>query len=153
MRRRGTGFALSAMLFALCSSADAQQPKKIPRIGFLSVTSPSTIPARIEAFRQSLRDLGYEERKNIIIEFRYAEGKLDRVRELAAELIGLKVDVIVSGGSAATRPAKEATSSVPIVMAQDTDPVRNGFVASLARPGGNITGLSILAPEIERQAA
>jgi putative tryptophan/tyrosine transport system substrate-binding protein len=139
--------ALCALLFALCSVAQAQ-PKKIPRIGFLSVTSPSTIPARIDAFRQSLRDLGYEDGKTIKIEFRYAEGKLDLVRELAAELIALNVDVIVSGGSAATRPARDATSTVPIVMAQDTDPVRNGFVASLARPGGNITGLSILAPEL-----
>ncbi|MGH7851794.1 MAG: ABC transporter substrate-binding protein [Candidatus Binatia bacterium] len=148
MKKQITVLTLSALLLALCLSVEAQQPKKIPRIGFLGVTSPSTIPTRIDAFRQSLRELGYEEGKNIIIEFRYAEGKLDRVRELAAELIALNVDVIVSGGSAATRPAKEATSTVPIVMAQDTDPVRNGFVASLARPGGNITGLSILAPEL-----
>ena len=128
--------------------AMAQQPTKIPRIGFLIATSPSTIPGRIEAFRQGLRELGYVEGKNIVIEYRYAEGKLDRVKDLAVELTGLKVDIIVSGGSVATGPAKEATSTIPIVMAQDTDPVGNGFVAGLARPGGNITGLSILAPEL-----
>jgi len=126
----------------------AQQPAKISRIGFLSVTSPSTITARMEAFRQGLRALGYVEGKNIILEYRYAEGKLDRVKDLALQLTALKVDIIVSAGSAATRPAKEATSTIPIVMTQDTDPVGNGFVASLARPGGNITGLSILAPDL-----
>ena len=88
------------------------------------------------------------EGKNIVIEYRYADGKLDRVPALAAEMVRLNVEVIVTGGSAATRPAKEATATIPIVMAQDTDPVGNGFVASLARPGGNITGLSIVAPEI-----
>ncbi len=148
MNKQITCVGLSAMLFALCSSADAQQARKIFRIGFLSATSPSTIPARLEAFRQGLRDLGYVEGKNIIIDYRYAEGKLDRVPGLAAELVRLKVDVIVAGGSAATRPAKEASSTIPIVMAQDTDPIGNKFVASLARPGGNITGLSILAPEL-----
>ena len=130
------------------SSAEAQQPTKIPRIGYLNATSPSTAPARIEAFRQGLRELGYVEGKNIVIECRYAEGNLDRLPALAAELVRLKVDIIVSGGPAATRPAKEATSTIPIVMAQDNDPVGTGFVASLARPGGNITGLSTLAPEI-----
>jgi putative ABC transport system substrate-binding protein len=95
-----------------------------------------------------LRELGYVEGKNIVIEYRYAEGKQDRVPALAAELVRLKVDVIVTGGSTATRAAKEATVTIPIVMAQDADPVGNGFVASLARPGGNITGLSTLRPEI-----
>ena len=147
-KRQLRSFALWAMLFALCLPAEAQQPQKNPRIGFLGATSPSTIPARLDAFRQGLRDLGYVEGKNIIIEYRYADGKLDRVPALAAELVGLNVDVIVTGGSAATRPAKEATATIPIVMAQDTDPVGNGFVASLARPGGNITGLSIVAPEL-----
>jgi putative ABC transport system substrate-binding protein len=136
------------MLLALCSAAEAQQRQKIPRIGVLSVTSPATIPARLDAFRQGLRELGYVEGKNIVIEYRYADGKLDRVPPLAAEMVRLNVDVILTGGSAATRPAKEATATIPIVMAQDTDPVGNGFVASLARPGGNITGLSILAPEL-----
>jgi putative ABC transport system substrate-binding protein len=148
MKKKITLFTLCAMLFVLCSSTEAQQQSKIPRVGFLSVTSPSTIPVRLEAFRQGLRELGYVEGKNLVIEYRYAEGKLDRVPALAAELVRLKVDVIVTGGSAATRPAKEATTTIPIVMAQDTDPVGNKFVASLARPGGNITGLSILAPEL-----
>jgi putative ABC transport system substrate-binding protein len=104
--------------------------------------------ARTEAFRQGLRELGYVEGKNIVMEYRYAEGKLDRLPALATELVRLKVDVIVTAGPAATRPAKEATVTIPIVMAQDNDPVGNGFVASLARPGGNITGLATLAPEI-----
>jgi putative ABC transport system substrate-binding protein len=104
--------------------------------------------ARIEAFRQGLRELGYVEGKNIVIEWRYAEGKQDRRPTLAAELVRLKVDAIVTAGPASTRPAKEATVTIPIVMAFDNDPVGNGFVASLARPGGNVTGLSTLAPEI-----
>ena len=104
--------------------------------------------ARIEAFRQGLRELGYVEGKNIVIEYRYAEGNLDRLPALAAELVRLKVDVIVTGGGPNTRAAKEATNTIPIVMAQDGDPVANGFVTSLARPGGNITGLSNLAPEL-----
>jgi ABC-type uncharacterized transport system substrate-binding protein len=149
MNKRKLGsFTLSVMLIALGLPAEAQQPTKVPRIGFLGATSPSTIPARLDAFRQGLRDLGYVEGNNIVIEYRYADGKLDRVPALAAELVRLNVDVIVTGGSAATRPAKEATATIPIVMAQDTDPVGNGFVASLARPGGNITGLSIVAPEL-----
>ena len=127
---------------------EAQQPKKVPRIGFLSGVSPSAISARIEAFRQGLRELGYVEGKNIVIEWRYAEGKLDRLPALAAELVRLKVDVIVTGGPPATRSAKQATATIPIVMAFDDDPVGSGFVASLARPGGNITGLSTLSPEI-----
>ena len=133
---------LSTVLFA-----QAQQAKKVPRIGFLG-GSLTTSPARIEAFRQGLRELGYVEGKNIVIEWRLAEGKLDRLPALAADLVRLKVDVIVTGGSPATRPAKEATATIPIVMAQDNDPVGNGFVASLARPGRNITGLATLAPEI-----
>ena len=142
------GLTPCALLFALCVFADAQQPAMPRRIGFLGATSPSTIATRLDAFRDGLRKLGYVEGKNIVIEYRYAEGKLDRVKELAVELARLKVDVIVSGGSAATGPAKKANLTIPIIMAQDTDPVRNGFVASLARPGGNITGLSILAPEL-----
>jgi putative ABC transport system substrate-binding protein len=109
---------------------------------------PSLTAARIEAFRQGLRELGYVEGKNIVIEYRYAEGKLDRYAALAAELVRLNVDMIVTGGPGATRLAKEATAAIPIVMAQDPDPVSNGFVASLARPGGNITGLSTLGAEI-----
>ncbi len=128
--------------------AQAQQPTKVPRIGFLSSSSPSTNAARTEAFRQGLRELGYVEGKNIVIEYRSAEGKLDRLPALAAELVRLKVDIILTGGPASIRPAKEATSTIPIVMAHDDDPVGSGFVASLARPGGNITGLSTLYPEI-----
>ncbi|MGH7798256.1 MAG: ABC transporter substrate-binding protein [Candidatus Binatia bacterium] len=106
------------------------------------------MPARTAAFQQGLRELGYVEGKNIVIEWRHAEGKPDRVAALAAELVRLKVDVIVTGGPGATRPAKEATLTIPIVMAQDPDPVGNGFVASLARPGANITGLSNFAKEL-----
>ena len=122
--------------------------RRSPRIGYLTGASLSANAARIEAFRQGLRELGYVEGKNIVIEWRYAEGKLDRLPALAAELVRLKVDVIVTGGPAATRAAKEATSTIPIVMTNDPDPVGNGFVASLARPGGNITGLSTFAPEL-----
>ena len=142
---------LSVIAFVLVvavAAAEAQQPKKVPRIGYLSPTSPSVSPTRIEAFRQGLRELGYVEGKNIIIGYRYAERKFDRLTALAAELVRLKVDLIVTTGPTVTRAAKEATTTVPIVMATDTDPVGNGFVASLARPGGNITGLSALAPEL-----
>jgi putative ABC transport system substrate-binding protein len=148
MIRKIISLTLNAFLFALCVPAQAQQPKKIPRIGFLIGTFPSTNAARIDAFREGLRELGYLEGKNIVIEYRWAEGKFDRLPDLAAELVRLKVDVIVANGPVLTRPAKEATSTIPIVMGFDNDPVGNGFVASLARPGGNITGLSNQAPEI-----
>jgi putative ABC transport system substrate-binding protein len=150
MKTKITFLTLCALLFALCSSAEVQQPTKAPRIGYLTAgsLSSSTTSARIEAFRQGLRELGYLEGKNIVIEYRYAEGKLDRVPALAAELVRLKVDAIVTAGPIPTRSAKAATVTVPIVMTQDTDPVGNGFVASLARPGSNITGLSTLAPEL-----
>lgn len=104
--------------------------------------------ARSDAFREGLRDLGYVEGKDILIERRSAEGKFDRLPALAAELVRLKVDVIVSGGAAATRPAKEATATIPVIMTGDNDPVRSGVVASLARPGGNVTGLSTLTAEL-----
>ena len=130
------------------SLAQAQQPAKIPRIGFLFGSSLSANSARHEAFRQGLRELGYVEGKNIVIDWRSAEEKLDRLPALAADLVRLKVDIIVTGGSSPTRAAKEATTTIPIVMAQDADPVGSGFVLSLARPGGNITGLSTLAPEL-----
>jgi putative ABC transport system substrate-binding protein len=139
---------VAAMLLAVAVLAEAQQPTKVSRIGFLATVSPSTISDRVEAFRQGLRELGYVEGKNIVIEWRYAEGKADRLPSLAAELVRLKVDLIVSVAPLPTRSAKAATSTIPIVMAQDTDPVGNGFVASLARPGGNITGLSTLSPEL-----
>ncbi|HSE86476.1 MAG TPA: ABC transporter substrate-binding protein [Candidatus Binatia bacterium] len=133
---------------ALPEPAEAQQPAKIPRIGYLTQASLLAVTPRTEAFRLGLKELGYVEGKNIVIEFRSPEGKLDRLPALAAELVRLKVDIIVTAGSGATRPAKAATSKIPIVMAQDDDPVANGFVASLARPGGNITGLSTLSPEL-----
>jgi putative ABC transport system substrate-binding protein len=136
------------MLFALCFPAEAQQAKKVPRIGFLSSLSPSSISARTDSFRQGLVELGYVEGKNIVIEWRYARGKTEQLPDLAAELVRLKVDVIVTGGPAVNRFAKEATATIPIVLAFDNDPVGNGFAASLARPGGNITGLSTHYPEI-----
>jgi putative tryptophan/tyrosine transport system substrate-binding protein len=148
MNRKITVLTLCAMLFALCSSAEAQQPTKVPRIGNLGAGVGSSSSGRPEAFRQGLRELGYVEGKNIVIEWRSSEGKLDRLPALAAELVRLKVAMIVTGGGSSTRAAKEATSTIPIVMQQDNDPVANGFVASLARPGGNITGLSTFAPEL-----
>ena len=141
-------FLVVLIVFAVCTPAEAQQQTKVPRIGLLSTGSSSSIAGRLEAFRQGLHDLGYVEGKNISIEQRSAEGKLDRVRELVAELMRLRVDVIVTTGPTSTRAAKEATVTLPIVMGFDTDPVGNGFVSSLARPGGNITGLSALAPEL-----
>jgi putative tryptophan/tyrosine transport system substrate-binding protein len=146
--KSGFGFVLWAVLFALGFAAEAQQPVKVPRVGYLSSGSLSDLGGRIEGFRQGLRELGYVEGKNIVIEWREAKGNFDRVRELADELVRLKMDVIVSPGPAVTRPLKEATSTIPIVIAQDTDPIGSGFVASLARPGGNITGLAALAPEM-----
>jgi putative ABC transport system substrate-binding protein len=139
------GVVLSILAAPL--AAKAQQPGKVP-LGFLSANSRAAVSARTEAFRQGLRELGYVEGKSIFIEYQYAEGKLDRLPALAAELVRLKVAVIVTEGTTATRFAKEATSTIPIVMAQDPDPVGTGFVASLARPGGNITGLSNLRPEL-----
>ena len=135
------------MLFGLRVQAEAQQPK-VPRIGYLTGATPDGQAARIEAFRQGLRELGHLEGKNIVVEYRYAELKPDRLPALAAELVNLKVNVIVTAAGGMTRAAKEATNTIPIVMAQDNNPVANGFVASLARPGGNITGLSNIAPEI-----
>jgi putative tryptophan/tyrosine transport system substrate-binding protein len=135
---------LSTVFVVTVSLADAQQlAGERPLIGFLWASAPAS-----DALKAGLRDLGYIERQNITIEYRYAKGKLDRLPVLAAELVRQKVDVIVSAGPAPTRSAKEATVTIPIVMAQDSDPVREGFVASLARPGGNITGLSTLASEL-----
>jgi ABC-type uncharacterized transport system substrate-binding protein len=139
--------SITALLIALCFSAEAQQQKKIPRIGYLAVNL-RTNAFRSDAFREGLRDLGYAEGRNIVIESRSADGKVDRLNELAADLVRLKVDVIVTRGPAPTGAAKSATATIPIVMTQDPDPVGNGFVASLAHPGGNITGLSNLSPEI-----
>jgi putative ABC transport system substrate-binding protein len=129
-------------------AAEAQDATKAAQIGYLSGPSLSANAARIEAFRQGLRELNYVEGKNIIIEWRSTDGKFDRLPALAAELVRLKVAVIVTSGGAPTRRAKEATSTIPIVMTNDPDPVGDGFVASLARPGGNITGLSTFVPEL-----
>ena len=133
---------------AVAVVAAAQQPTKVPRIGFLTGGSATQISARVDAFRHGLRELGYIEGKNIIIEWRYSEGNLNWLKQHAAELVRLKVNVIVTAGTTVTSAAKEATATNPVVMAQDPDPVGNGFVASLSRPGENITGLSRLAPEI-----
>jgi ABC-type uncharacterized transport system substrate-binding protein len=137
--------ALCAVLSALSLSAEAQQPAKIPRIGYLGGNSPNS---RSETFRQGLGELGYVEGKNIVIEWRHHGGKLDRLPALAAELVRLKVDIIITVGAPAARAAKEATVTIPIVMMNVGDAVGSGFVASLARPGGNITGLSGLVPEL-----
>src|SRR5258706_16071498 len=129
--------ALSCAMSA--AAAHAQSTAKIPRIGFQLDAPVSATAARIEGFRQGLRELGYLEGKNIIIEWRSSEGKPERRGEIAAEIVRLKVDIIVSGGPTVTRVVKERTSTIPIVIGQDTDPVGSGFIASLARPGGNIT--------------
>jgi len=148
MRKNILGFALSAVLFALCLSAEAQQPARIPRIGILLGASASSLSARVEAFRQRLRERGYVEGKKIVIEYRYAEGKRERLPDLAAELVRLKVDVIVTYG-AGILAAKKASATIPIVFGAAPDPVGSGLVSSLARPGGNITGLSLMKPDLD----
>jgi ABC-type uncharacterized transport system substrate-binding protein len=148
MIKKIIGLILSALLVALSFPVYAQQPAKIPRIGIVTAQPLSAIAVRDEAFRQGLRELGYQEGKTIVIEYRSAEGKFDRLPALMNEIVRLKVDIIVSHGPGTTRVAKQATSTIPIVMAQDTDPIGNGFVASLARPGGNITGLSSLTADL-----
>ena len=146
--RRRLIIVMFASLLGVPLASLGQQPAKVARIGFLEASTPSAIAARVEAFRQGLRDLGYVEGKNVVIEYRYAEGNFDRLPALAAELVRLNVNVIVTGGPTAIPAAKAATTAIPIVMAFDTDPVGSGFAASLAKPGGNITGLSTLAPEL-----
>ncbi len=135
-------------LLATPGAVEAQPAQHVPRLGFLSGGTPAANAARVEAFRQGLRELGYVGGHNLVIVWRYAEGQIERLPALAAELMRLEVDVIVTAAPGPTRAAKEATATIPIVMAYDSDPVGNGFVASLAQPGGNITGLSSLAPEI-----
>jgi putative ABC transport system substrate-binding protein len=142
-----TSRALGAVLLALSFPAEAQQPSKVPKIGFLVVPSRAFFANRIELFRQGLRSLGYVEGKNIVIEYRYAEGNQGRLPDLAAELVSLKVDVIVATGAGGLA-AKNATQTIPIVFAAVQDPVASGLVDSLAMPGGNVTGLSMLAPEL-----
>ena len=149
MRKPILRVALGAMALAFCSFAEAQQSGKIPRIGYVRVVGVPSIPGpNVEAFRQGLKDLGYVEGKNILIEFRYADGKRDRVPSLVAELVQLKVDVLISGDDGSIRAAKEATKTIPIVMVINQDPVTTGLVDSLARPGGNITGISRLTREL-----
>ena len=134
---------LTLSLLAAPLAADAQQAGKVPRIGFLGVTSPSDRPHHVDAFRQRLRELGWVEGQNIVIDYRYAEGRVDRLPDLVAELVRLKVDLIVaSAGTQAATAAKNATETIPIVMIYVRDPVGNGLIASLARPGGNVTGVS-----------
>jgi putative tryptophan/tyrosine transport system substrate-binding protein len=142
--------ALCAMLFALCLPAEAQQPKKVPRIGYLSSFDPARESARAEAIRLALRELGHIEGQNIAIEYRYTEGKPGRNQELTAELVRLKVDIIlVTGGAPTIRAAKNATKAIPIVMmGTGSDPVEAGLVESLARPGGNVTGITNLTIEL-----
>src|SRR5262245_6723018 len=148
MRRIGLAVVLVLSLALVSIAGEAQQATKVTPIGYLSGPSLAANAARIEAFRQGLRELGYVEGKNIVIEWRSTDGKFDRLPALAAELVRLKVAVIVTSGGAPTRRAKAATSTIPIVMTNDPDPVGDGFVASLARPGGNITGLSTFVPEL-----
>jgi len=148
MTKKVIGLALGALLFVLSVSAHAQQPGKIPRIGFLDNGTASGTAVLLEPFRQELSKLGWVEGKNIAIEYRFAEQKSERLPELAAELVRLKVDLIVTSGGPTPLAAKKATSTIPIVMTTSPDPVGAGLVASLARPGGNVTGNSGLSPEL-----
>ncbi len=148
--RKWVGIFAIALTFALGGAvAPAQQPAKIHRIGILSPSSGSVFPARVEAFRQRLRHLGYVEGKNIAFEYRYAEGKRGRLPGLVAELVRLKVDVIVTVGTPGAEAAKKASGTIPIVFAGASDPVGTGIVSSLARPGANITGLSLMVPDLD----
>jgi len=146
MNKKVTGLLLGAVLVALSFSVEAQQPKKVPRIGYLTLGAGPAEP-EVE-FKQRLRDLGWMEGQNIMIEYRWAANDMDRLAVLAKELVDLKVDVVVAAATPAIQAAKNATRTIPIVMAAAADPVGIGFVASLARPGGNITGLSLQSPEL-----
>jgi putative ABC transport system substrate-binding protein len=150
IRNAKSAILVGALLFALCSYAESQQPNKVPRIGYLSALDPARESTRSEAIRLALRELGYLEGQKIAIEYRYTEGKRDRAAELAAELVRLKVDIIVvAGGDAWIRAAKNATKTIPIIMVgAGSDPVEAGHVESLARPGGNVTGITNLAREL-----
>ena len=141
LERRDFLIAVGAILAAPLA-ADAQQAEKVPRIGFLSATSPSDRPPLFDAFRQRLRELGWVEGKNIVIDYRYAQGQVDRLPDLAAELVRLKVDLLVSWGTQGVTAAKSATKTIPIVKIAVRDPIGIGLIASLARPGGNVTGVS-----------
>jgi len=136
------------MLFALCSLAAAEQPKKIAKIGYLFASTPAATAKNVEAFRQGLRERGHVEGKTFVLELRYGEARAERFPDLARELVGLKVDVIVVSTDAAIAAVKRETQTIPIVMALSNDPIGTGFVASLARPGGNVTGLSNMSPDL-----
>jgi putative tryptophan/tyrosine transport system substrate-binding protein len=142
---------VAVVLLAVAVIAEAQQPKKVPKIGYLTGASPSFEAHRLVGFRQGLRDLSYIEGENILVEYRYAEGNLDRIPGLVGELVQLKVDVLVSGNFQAIRRAKQASKTIPIVMVTTVDPVATGLVDSLARPGGNITGLTKLTRELSEK--
>ena len=148
MNQRIFALTLCAMLFALCPPVVAQQPGKIFRIGLLDPSTAAGNTVLVDAFRQELSKLGWIEGKNIAFEYRFAEQKPGRLPELAAELVRLKVDLIVTTGDGPTFEAKKATTTIPIVMTTSSDPVAQGLVDSLARPGGNVTGLSSLAKEL-----
>ena len=145
MVKRSIGSLL--LVLALVSFAEAQQPKKVSRVGFLASNSFSG-ESSLRSLRQGFRELGYVEGKNVIVEYRSAEGKFDRLPTLAAGLLSLKVDVIVTQGTPAAMAAKNATSTIPIIMSGGTDPVATGLIPSLARPGGNITGVTIMNEEL-----
>ena len=148
-KRKLRSFVLCAMLLALCASAEAQQSAKIPRLGYVSSTGDASNPgSQVQAFRQGLRDLGYIEGKNLLIEYRYLEGKRDHIPSIVAELVQFKVDVLILGAPPVIRAAKQTTKTIPIVIVTTTDPVAAGYVDSLARPGGNITGLTRLTRDL-----
>ena len=148
MKKKLSCLLFNALLFALCTSAAAQQTGKVARIGFLDASTAAGSAGRLDAFRHELSKLGWIEGKNIAIEYRFAEQKRERVTDLAADLAGLKVDLIVASGTPQAAAAKKATTTIPIVMTNAGDPVGAGLVSSLARPGGNVTGLSSLSPEL-----
>jgi putative ABC transport system substrate-binding protein len=148
MKKKVTALALCTLLYALCLPLKAQQPTKVPRIGYVDAGSPATTGHRAQAFKEGLSALGYVEGRNILVEYRWADGKLERLPGFVTELVQAKVDVIVSSATPAIRIAKEQTTTIPIVMAGVTSPVENGFVASLAHPGGNVTGLTHVSPDL-----
>src|SRR5262249_37968945 len=136
------------LLFLFCVAAHAQRPKKVYRIGYLSPTRPGSTDLGTDAFRRGLREFGYIEGQNLVFEFRFADGKVDRLPSLTAELVRLNIDLVVAVGGPSIQAAQKATETIPIVMTNAGDPVDQGFVASLARPGGNITGLSSLTHDL-----
>ena len=150
MNRKIVCPALCALLFALCGYTEAQQPKKVHRIGYLAASDPTSDSVRSEAIRLALRELGYIEGQNIVTEYRYSEGKLNRVPELTAELVQLKVDlIVVAGADPVIRAAMNATKTIPLVMTgPGLDPVEAGLIKSLARPGGNVTGITNVVGEV-----